>query len=202
MSQRGASAPPRWPPRWCPSRRGPAWRSRPSRVDALEAGDHRHLAESMAVARFRAGLSSMRALPCASSVMIGICQPSQERALQADVAKRHGQQARRHLLAGGDHRVVFVVGGGQALGRRARRRRSRPPARWSCRPWPRPRRPPACPRATSASTSRATLADALQVGHRGAAEFHHQPRHAWRPPLDLRCRLAAAGCRPPRKAAF
>ena len=49
----------------------------------------------------------MRAAPCASSVMIGICQPCQERA-KAHFLQHHGQEAGGDLLAGGDDRVIFA----------------------------------------------------------------------------------------------
>jgi hypothetical protein len=143
---------------------------------ALEAGDHRHLAASMAADRFSGGMSSMRARPWASSVMIGSCQPSHERALQAHVAQDHGQQAGGDLFARGDHHVVFVVGfgkarggaaglvgpGDQLIGLAAHGRDDHGHLL--------ARRDFGRHQATDA-------ADALQIGHRGAAELHHQPRH-------------------------
>jgi hypothetical protein len=78
-------------------------------------------------------ISTMRAAPWALC-RIGICQPCQERALTPIVLQRDGQQPGRHLLAGGDHGVVFA-GVVQRRGLAAPSRR----ARWSCRPWPRPR---------------------------------------------------------------
>ena len=59
----------------------------------------------------------MRALPCASSVWMGICQPCQERASTPISCSAMAQQAGGDLLAGGDHGVVFagVVQRRQAL---------------------------------------------------------------------------------------
>ena len=55
-------------------------------------------------------MSRMRADPCASEVTIGTCQPCHERAGTPASCKTDGEQARRHLFAGGDDRVVFARG--------------------------------------------------------------------------------------------
>ena len=53
-------------------------------------------------------MPAMRALPWASSVSIGICQPSQERALTPMFCSAIASQAAGHLLAGRHHHVVFA----------------------------------------------------------------------------------------------
>ena len=55
---------------------------RPSRVTPWKPAMTAISPASMAAISFSGGMSSMRARPWASSVMIGICQPSQERALR------------------------------------------------------------------------------------------------------------------------
>ncbi len=53
-------------------------------------------------------MSRMRAEPCASEVLIGICQPCHERAWMPSRLQRDREQARRHLLARCDHGVVLA----------------------------------------------------------------------------------------------
>ena len=164
---------------------------RPSRVDALEAGDHRApRRRPWRRAASRAGCRRCGRGRGASSAMIGTCQPMPGARRHAHVAQGHRQQAGGHLLAGGHHHVVLVVGRRRGPGPPRRSRRSRPPARWSCRPWPRPPRRPGGRACTSALHQPRDAADALQVGHRGAAEFHHQPGHGRR---GRSCSCAAEG---------
>jgi hypothetical protein len=126
--------------------------------------------------RLAGGMSSMRALPWAS---VGDDRhlPAQERAgLVAHVAQGHGQQTGRHLLARGDDGVVLVVrfretlrgaartvGPGDQLVGLARHRRD-------------DHRHLLARRDLGGDQARHPT-DALQVGHRRAAELHHQPRH-------------------------
>ena len=78
---------------------------------ALEAGDHRDLAGVQGLAEFpRRNVVDPR--PAVGVVGDDRYLPAQPRARgEAHVAQGHGQQAGRHLLAGGDHGVIFVVRG-------------------------------------------------------------------------------------------
>ena len=54
-------------------------------------------------------MARIRAEPCAPSVLIGTCQPCQERAGDADFLQCHRQQAGGHLFARGDDGVIFAL---------------------------------------------------------------------------------------------
>ena len=123
-------------------------------------------------------MTAMRALPCASSVRIGICQPCQERASTPDLLQGDGQQAGGHLLAGRDDGVVFA---------RVVQRREAPGT--SATSW---LVAPAMAETTTATSlpgvdlalhASGDLADAVEVGDRGAAEFHHDARHGRQLPV-------------------
>jgi hypothetical protein len=172
--------------------------TRPSRVTPWKPAITATSPPSIAAPSFSGGISSMRARPWASSAMIGICQPVHERARMPHVAQGHGQQSCRHLLAGGDHHVVFVVGGLDPLGGRAGavgprhqlvglagHRRDHHGYLMARVPLgaDQPRHP----------------ADALQVSHGRTAEFHHQPGHGPRAEPLLRCRRAAPSSDAPRR---
>ncbi len=147
--------------------------------NALESRDHRHLAVV-----HRAAEVLGRNLVDAG---LAVRRVGEDRDLPAEpglgpyahVAQRHGEQAGGHLLAGGHHHVVLVVGGIDALRGRAGAvgpgdqliglaghcgdDHGHLPARLDLGV-DQPRHTP----------------DALQVGHRGAAELHHQARHGLR----------------------
>ena len=117
------------------------------------------------------GTSLMRATPCASSVMIGICQPCQERAVTPIDLQHDGEQSRRHLLAGGDDGVVLariVQGRGlphpghQLVGDAGHGRDHDGHA---------------VAGVDLALDVTRDVANPLEVGHRRAAELHHQERH-------------------------
>ena len=142
-------------------------------VDALETGDHGDLA---AVHGGDQLLRRNLLDPGAAVGAVGEDRhlPAHPRAgAQAHVAQRHGEKAGGHLLAGGHYRVVLVVRGLEPLRGRAgavspghqlvclaghgRYHDSHPLARLDL-----------------SGHQPGDAPDALQVGHRGAAEFHHQ----------------------------
>ncbi len=141
-------------------------------LDALEAGDHGDLALLQpGRGSCRPGCRVMRATPCALSVMDRDLPALPGARLHADRLQHDGEQAGRHLLAGGDDGVVLarvVQGGGLAH--------------------------PGHQLVGGAGHGgdddghlvagidlaldvARDVADALDVGDRGAAEFHDDERH-------------------------
>ena len=122
-------------------------------------------------------ISAMRAEAWASEVRIGTCQPCQERAVTPDRLQRDREQARGDLLARGDDGVVFAgivqrrgiaapldqPVGGSRHGRDHHR--------------------DLVAGIDLALDVARHVADALDVGDRGAAELHHQASHGAPPPL-------------------
>ncbi len=120
---------------------------------------------------FSRGMSMKRAAEWAEVVRIGTCQPCQERAGISHFLQGQRHQPSRHILARGHHRVVFAgVEEGRGLF------------------------DPADELVGLAGHGRddddhiiaaldlaldlqRRVLDAGEVGHRGAAEFHHQKRH-------------------------
>ena len=101
---------------------------------ALEAGDDRDLPLARAARSARSPSMSCDARRAVAAVGADRDLPALPGArLDADVLQGDRQQPGRHLLAGGDHRVVFA-----GIVERRGLRASRRPAGWSCRPWPRP----------------------------------------------------------------
>src|SRR5262245_40721285 len=116
--------------------------------------------------------SSMRAVPCASLVRMGNCQPCHERALTPHAFDHEGEKSRRDLLARGHHGVVFariVQGRGLlapghelvGLAHHGRNHHGHVVAR----------------RHLALDMAR-DVANAVDIGDRRSAELHHQARHA------------------------
>ena len=125
-------------------------------------------------------MPAMRALPCALSVRIGICQPCQDRASTPIVLQRDRQQAGGHLLAGRDHGVVFarvvqrrqvLAPGDQLVGDAGHGGDHDGDL---------------VAGVDLALHAGGDVADAVEVGDRGAAELHHDAGH--------RCQLPVVGC--------
>ena len=129
----------------------------------------------------------MRARPWASSVMIGTCQPSQERA---------GTPMLRKVMASSPA-VTCSPEATTASYSSSRRPRSDRPAPGAVGPGHQlvglaghgrdDHRDPT-PAPGLGRHEPGDAADALQVGHRGAAEFHHQTRHEPAPSARERAR--------------
>ena len=126
-----------------------------------------------------AATPSMRAEPCIAEVLIGICQPSQERACTPDGVQRDGQKARRsparpppprrRIRAGREWRRVGARRLGGSLVQATSLLVSPAMAETTTATW--------LPRSTSRFTRVGDMADAVQIGHRGAAEFHRDLGH-------------------------
>ena len=116
-------------------------------------------------------IASMRAEPCMAEVRTGICQPSQERALTPIADSATASQPRRDLLAGGDHHVIFP--------RVVERRQFARPADELVRLAGHGRDDDGDLMAAVDLPlhQRGHVADAVEIGHRRAAEFHHYLGH-------------------------
>ncbi len=150
---------------------------RPSRVTPWKPGDHGDLAGRRSrPPDCRAGCRRCGRWPWASSVDDRHL-PAQPRAgVQAHVAQGHGQQAGRDLFARRHHGVVFVVRVRQAL-RGAARAVGPGHQLVGLAGHGRDHHRHLFARGHFGRDQARHATDALQVGHRRAAELHHQPRH-------------------------
>ena len=140
-----------------------------------------------AALRSRPGRSP-RCAPCRARRRCGSgsASPARSGRLTPSVLQRDRQQAGGHLLAGRDHRVVFA----RVVQRGDPARRSRRPAGWSSPAMAETTTATWLPASTSRLTRRGDVADAVEVGDRGAAEL--LARRASREGPVFRGR--AAGC--------
>ncbi len=156
-------------------------------MDALEAGDDRDLAAleaGRAVAEPSMRLYARRAMGVVGQDRDLPAEPGARR--KADVLQRYGQEPGGHLLAGGDDGIIFalvvqsggVLAPGDQLIGLARHGRDHDGDLVA--------------RLHLALHMERDIADALHIGDRGAAEFHHQTSHD-RPRLETRARLGRAG---------
>ncbi len=104
--------------------------------------------------------------------------------VQAHIAQGDGQQTGRYLLTRGDNHVIFVIGLRQPGGRGARAV-SPGDQLIGLAGHGRDHHRDLLARGHFGRDQTRHSTDALQIGHRSAAKFHHQPRHAEALPLLL-----------------
>ena len=141
------------------------------RADALEARDHRHLPGFEPLDQPAAvDVDDARRTVC--GVRLDRDLPALPRArIDAHLLERDGEQPRGHLLAGGDHRVVFA----RVM---ERRRRPRPGDELVGRPGHRRDHHRHLVAAIDLALDvSGDVPDAIDVGDGGPAELHYQPCH-------------------------